>query len=519
MTASPNRFGEARAGIAHHDLPHPSSPLERGGPRERIRASTTAKARPCREAAREQCSRRLACEAAASAASISFHLRRPRFATLVRSVSAWLLLAAPGTALATAEGHGYAELRASGLTGTTGQRWQLVQRARPTLNMRVTDRVALGVTVEASLSQGRDLNRELRRTLEESDLGPVLEAAGCTWPDRGHDVFRVREAGDYLEVDRLYLDIYRESFDLRLGRQSIHWGSARFLNPTDPFPEVLLAEPWRPRRGVNAARLTVPFAAFNELTAVAAIDDGLEDPRLAGRARLDLAGVTVALIAAWRGDQDDALLGLDLRGTNIVGWWAEAAFFPGSDPHADLAVGLDYSFPLFDRTVVLAQYYRGGAGATRPEDYARSPALAGADLPTCKLEGIGGEEPAPPDLGAAAEDRSPFAPVLAARDYLLLGGSFTFTPDLMLDAYVLQNLNDGTAFAMPTLTYIATGRLDISLSAQVPFSTWGDGGEFRPRPRDTLVQYQLDPEAEPIEVDLSGLVPTSTVTLWARLSL
>ncbi len=429
------------------------------------------------------------------------------------------IVATPGTAEAGNEGHGYAEVRASVFTGTTGQGWQLVQRARPTLNMRVTERVALGVTVEASLSQGRDHTSELQRTLEESDLGPLLEAAGCVWPDRGHGVFRIHDASDYLELDRLYLDIYRESFDLRLGRQSIQWGSAQFLNPTDPFPEVLLSEPWRPRRGVNAARVTVPFGAFNELMAVAAIDDALRDARLAGRVRLDLAGVSVALVGAWRGDQDDALLGLDLRGTNIVGWWAEAAFFPAGDPHADLAVGFDYSFPLFDRTLVLAQYYRSGTGATRPDDYARTPALARVDPPVCNLDGLGGEQAGLFEPGTEDDDMSPFAPVLAARDYLLLGGSFSFTPDLMLDAYVLQNLNDGTAFAMPTLTYIATGRLDISLSAQVPFSTWGDGGELRPRPQDTLIRFPVEPGAEPIQVDLSGLVPTSTITLWARLSL
>ncbi len=430
-----------------------------------------------------------------------------------------LAMTVPATAAASDGGHGYAGLRASSLTGTTGRRWQVVQRARPTFNRRVTDRVALGVTVEASLSQGRDHTSELQRIIDASDLGPVLEAAGCTWPDRGHDIFRVQEASDYLEVDRLFLDVYRESFDLRLGRQSIHWGSAQFMNPTDPFPEVLLTEPWRPRRGVNAARLTVPFGAFNEFTAVAAIDDGLEEPRVAGRARLDLAGITVALVAAWRGDQDDALLGLDLRGTHTVGWWAEAAFFPGNDSHADLAVGVDYSYPLFDRTLVLAQFYRNGSGATHPDDYARAPALGAADLPVCNLDRPGGEGTGFVETGNAGAERSPFAPVFAARDYLLVGGSFTFTPDFMLDAYVLQNLNDGTAMAMPTLTRIATDRLDISLSARVPFSAWGDGGELRPRSRDTLIEYQIEADAQPVQVDLSGLVPTSTITLWARLSL
>ncbi len=438
---------------------------------------------------------------------------RPNAQRTLLASTAFLLFASAVSqqALAREEGHGFAEARVSAFTGTTGESWQAVQRFRPTLNMRIVDRVALAVTVEAGLMQGRDPTAELRRTVEESDLGPLLEAAGCTWPDRGHDLFRIHDASDYLEVDRLFIDVYQDDFDLRIGRQSLHWGSARFFNPTDPFPELLLAEPWRPRRGINAARLTVPFGPLNDVMAVAAIDDALLQPRIAGRARLNFAGVNLAAVGAWRGDEDDTLVGLDLRGTTVVGWWAEAALFPGSEPHTELAVGIDYSFPLFDRTVVLAQYYRNGAGATRPDEYARPTALAGVGLPDCEIN--------QPDELAEPFEESPFAPVSLARDYLLLGTSFTFSPDWLLDTFMLQNLNDGTAFAIPTLTFIATGRLDLSLSAQIPFSTWGDGGEFRPRPQDTRFEFDLEPNLDPIEVDLSGLVPSSTITFWARFSI
>jgi hypothetical protein len=421
------------------------------------------------------------------------------------------ILGRPATLAAQDQGQTFAEARLSLFPGASGQQWQMVQRLRPTLQTRLWDRSTLVVTVEARLTQGRDNGCELQRILEESDFAPLLELAGCQWPDRGHRIFRVEEAGDYLEVDRLYLDLYRGAFDLRLGRQSIQWGSAQFFNPTDPFPEVLLTEPWRPRRGVNALRATIPFGTLNDVMAVAALDDGLEHARLASRLRVNARGVNLAVSGAWRGDTRDGQVGLDLRGTNVVGWWAEGALFPGPDPYTELAVGVDYSFPVLERLVVLAQYYRSGSGATRPDDYRRSLARLGAALPRCDVD-LGAV------LGSQAADASPFARFTLARDYLLAGATSSVTPDLSANAFVLQNLNDGTALWVPTVSFLATDRMDLSLSAQIPFKLWGEGGELKPGAGDLRFEGALPPGTDPLVLDLSGLVPTATLTFWARFS-
>ena len=310
-------------------------------------------------------------------------------------------------------------------------------------------------------------------------------------------------------VDRLFVDLYQGPYDLRLGRQSLHWGSAQFFNPTDPFPEVLLAEPWRPRRGVNAARATVPFGVMNDLVTVAAIDDGLHHASVASRLRVNTRGVDLAISGAWRGDTDAGQVGLDLRGTTLVGWWLEAAHFPGPDAHTELVVGIDYSLPVLDRLVVLAQYYRHGAGATHPDRYQRALAPAGVQLPRCDgpLGSLFG--PADPD---------PFARFTLARDYLLLGARAEIDPDVAVSAFLLQNLNDGTALGVPTLSYLVSAALDLSLSAQLPLRTWGEGGELRPRPGDLRREHALPPGGETLVLDLSGLSPDAVVTFWARLS-
>ena len=107
--------------------------------------------------------------------------------------------------------------------------------------------------------------REIDRALRAGGLGPVLDATD--WPQQVNRLLTIQGSWSYLDVDRLYLDWYTGPVDVRVGRQALTWGSARFLNPTDPFPEVLFAEPWRPRRGVNAIRAHIPFGERRDATA------------------------------------------------------------------------------------------------------------------------------------------------------------------------------------------------------------------------------------------------------------
>lgn len=399
------------------------------------------------------------------------------------------------------EGRGFAELRVGLYPGAEGEWWQLVERVRPTLNQSFGERLGLVVTVEAGLAQGRNPTGELERELRESGLGPMIDAGGFAFPRFENAALRIDDADDYLDVDRLYLDYYGERFDLRVGRQALNWGSGRFFNPTDPFPEVLLAEPWRPRRGVNAVRASVPFGAANDLSMVVATDDSLDELRAAGRVRLNWNETDFAFVGAWRGDDRNVLLGVDLRGTFGVGWWVEAAYLLGEARHEEVTVGIDYSFPILEQAVVFAQYYRNGAGSTNPQ-------LPAALLPLGP--GAIGDEPEP--------ERDRFAPFTSGRDYGLLGATLGFTPELSASLTALQNLNDGSGFAISTATYAALDWLELAVSAQVPYSLWGGGGEFNPRPADLHFDVPGSAPGERFAVDLNGLVPDATVTLWSRAS-
>jgi hypothetical protein len=406
------------------------------------------------------------------------------------------------------EAQGFGELRLSLFPGASGKKWQLVERVRPTLDAELHERVKLVVTLEAALAEGRDISAELERALRQSDFGPLLEELGCRWPAHTNRTFRINGADDYLDVDRLYLDAYFGKVDLRVGRQALNWGSAQSFNPTDPFPEVLFAEPWRPRRGVNAVRLNVPFGETRDLTLVAALTDTLDEVRAAGRLRMNFSGTDVAAVVAWRG-RERGLVGLDLRGTLGVGWWVEAAYVLGSQRHEELSAGIDYSFPILERATAFAQYYRNGAGSADPSAAVRRANLSMAGGPEC----ASGTLP----LGSGAAERDPFAPFVTGRDYLMVGATLGILPELSTSVAGLQNLNDGSGVFVPTVHYNVLDWLDVAMSAQVPYALASSGGELKPRPEDLRLELELPPDRR-LSADLSGLVPAATLTLWTRAS-
>lgn len=410
--------------------------------------------------------------------------------TLCCTLVLGLLASGPAAAQ---EVSGFAEVRAQGLLGVEGTPLTLVERFRPTLAAPLAERVSLTSTVELGLAQGWDQEAAFIELVEEAGLTEGLAAAGVVPEAEDNALFGVSTAGDYLAVERLYLDWYLPAADLRLGRQAVNWGSALAVNPTDPFPQVLLTDPWRQRAGVNALRATVPFGETEELQLVVGSDDAFTNARIAGRGRVNLLGTDIALVGAWRQESEDGLVGLDLQGTLGVGFWLEGALHLGEDLYEQLAIGLDYSLPVLDMLVLSAQYYRNGAGSAEVSGAAALQSLAGAE----------------PD---------PFAPVFQGRDYAMLSAAVGLTPELSASLFAVQNLGDGSALLVPSLLVYPTPRVDLSLSAQVPVSTWGDGGELRPS--DTSLQVQIpDSTGTPRDLDLSLLLPDAALILWARFNL
>ncbi len=415
------------------------------------------------------------------------------------------LLTAPQATLAQSA-RGMAELRGQVEFGVDGDVWLLAERFRPEVRVPLSERVVFSLTVEAMLRQGRHLGREIERALSDSDLAPALEAGCCRFPTHENDFLRISRAGDYLAVERLFLDVYLPWLDLRVGRQAVNWGSALLVNPTDPFPEVLLTEPWRFRSGVNAVTATAPVGDRHDVRVVVGSDDAFTAVRAAARGRMNFGTTDIALVGAYRQETLDGLAGLDIRGTLGIGFWLEAAVvFNAERAHEQVTVGADYSFPVLDSLQMSLQYYRNGRGTARTRGGALTGGHTAALLPVCA-----GDGPFPRAHGQS----DPFAPVFTGTDYGLLSIALAALPELNISLLWLQNLRDGTALLVPTVVTHPFGRLEVALSAQIPIALWGGGGELRPRAGDTALQVPWQDDI--VTVTLDGLVPSATLALWAR---
>ncbi len=454
------------------------------------------------------------------------------------------LLVAPGLALLVSalfaapamaqDISGFGELRVQGQLGVDGNPVQVVERFRPTFTGELGERARLVATVELGLAQGRRQQAEFERIVDDA-AGPLLQAAGCVWPEPGVPALGIDSIDDALTLERFYADLYLSWADLRVGRQSITWGSALMINPTDPFPELLLAEPWRPRQGLDAARAIIALPGYNDLTAVVGTNRALDAVRAAARLRLNLWETDFALVGAWRtdggaGGDGNGIVGLDIKGTLELGYWLESAVHLGDDdPYAEIAVGVDYSFPVLENLIVSAQYYYNGAGGAGdasgggfggglsgaiagPECGCAAPTDEPTDGPTDDpMATADGADPFADVFGAA--ERDPFAPLLGGEHYLLAAVSLGFDLDWSGSLFWLQSLGDGTAFVVPTINYVARDWLTVSLSAQVPLDLGGDGGEFSPSDDDLRVPL---PTGDTLDFD--GLVPAASLTAWARAS-
>lgn len=398
---------------------------------------------------------------------------------------------------------GYAELRGS-YTDAYGTPWLAVERLRPTLKIAPSERFSFETTLEIHADQGRyaaaEANALVKEQLGDDLYAAAMAASGCTEDDVSALTERqIDEIGDVVGLDRLFVDVNLPRADLRVGRQGVNWGSALVFNPTDVFAEVIVAEPWRERQGVDAARVTVPFGERAQVVGVLGADgipDGeIEDLRGGLRGTVSRSRLDASAVAYTNGERSFA--GLDLKGDAGVGWWLEGGYT--LDNSADetsgftrASLGVDYSFPVLQLLYVAAQVSFDGSGLT-PDEYD----LTGAMSQGLAFSSCGGEE----TEATASSTRSTMG-----RLYGVGVVNWALNEDLSLSGTTLWNLMDGTGLVFPSFGAKVGNRLSLNVGAQVLL---GEDGEFRPDPADLQVSM----------LDLSPLYPRWTATAWARWAL
>lgn len=382
---------------------------------------------------------------------------------------------------------GYVEARASWNGGVDGVPWEANQRVRPTFEGALHERIDLVATPQIALAQGRNPVAEGYRLLDEQ-VGAILETAGCDLDAPA----RYNSVDDVLTVERLYLDLYHPRIDVRVGRQALNWGSAAFFNPTDLFAQNLIATPWLERAGVDAVRATAPIGERHQVVAVAALDRGLDHGRFGIRPTFNVLQTDISPVLGYvTGGADSAgtpSAGLDLRGQMVVGWWVEA----GADwiPETDLgdvqpraSVGLDYSLPVLDQFIVLAQYSYDGTGVEDPRLYSLLDRGLSVATPDCLSD-----DAFPP----------PGAPRFTiGRHYALVSVRAAAFDAWTLTASGLMNLQDRSTMVLPSLAWTPGDRWTATVGGTVGVGE----GEFVPTDAMARFDYGL------LSLDGAGLVP------------
>jgi hypothetical protein len=274
-----------------------------------------------------------------------------------------------------------------------------------------------------------------------------------------------------------------------VGRQRIAWGSGRLWNPTDFFNPIdpTAIEPGE-KTGVDALSMTFTRGPFGSLQLVGA--PGREERSVAHKAAIrwrDTVGVTeYALLLGYIDDSIDngIVLGADLTTNLFEGNLRFQALFSqleSGQPDARVVVGYDRRFvsALFPSGLylVVEYFYNSAAdGVILSAEIRSEPVIVPDEL----LPGI-----------AAASLPTARSSLLQTRSRHLLGlsANYDLTPLLNLAGLFIIDLEKGSRFFAPRLTWSVTANIDLSATVQLFGGV--SGSEFGDRNNLYLVQLEV----------------------------
>lgn len=274
---------------------------------------------------------------------------------------------------------------------------------------------------------------------ENATSGSTLSTSGASSyriGDLNTTVQRDEKLRILQNLDRLNLQFSFDPGDLTIGRQTISFGAARFVSPTDifqPFAPSTLDQEYRP--GVDAVRWLGTLGDLTEYDLGLVANNEGPGEAVIGYARIktSLSGNDLEAVAILRNGVATFGAGWE-RALGMFGFWAEAAYtastidyppympFPlpeieFKEDYFRLSVGLDRA--LSDNTLAMIEYHHSSFGTDDPEQYQN----------LSRTEGF--------QSGGI---------YLVGKDYLIPSISWTATPLLNLSASAFANLTDSSAF-------------------------------------------------------------------------
>ncbi len=236
-------------------------------------------------------------------------------------------------------------------------------------------------------------------------------------------------------LDRFFFSLQTDSADIDFGRQSISFGSARFVNPLDvltSFSFDTMDQEERP--GVDAIRIRLPFGEMGEIDGGYVFGNSFKYENSAfyinTKFSVNDSDYTLMVMAF----MENLLLGADFQ-TSILnaGFWLEAGYvFPDALKSSNIddknyptvSTGFDYNF--LNKLYGFIEYHYNGAGSSSLDHY-----LKNVNKVAYKQGRV----------------------FLLSRHYLIPGFFCELSPLCNLRSSIMVNLKDGSSFISPNVEY------------------------------------------------------------------
>lgn len=240
---------------------------------------------------------------------------------------------------------------------------------------------------------------------------------------------------------RAYATFDFDSAKVIAGRQRIAWGTGRIWNPTDLFNPISPLQVERNlREGIDGLSAEYFLGPLSSVNLVYALGETSDQNSLALRAGTNIGGYDVGVMGG--SFREDNVVGVDFGGSiGAVGLRGEATYTNPDTGSAftRLVLSVDYSWP--NTLYVLVEYlYNGGN-------------FADSGLSDAELE--------------ARERFFNGEIVTQNKNFVATGVGYELTPLLRLDGVSIYDIDDGSLFVSPTLSWNLRSNLD-----------WLVGGQF-----------------------------------------
>lgn len=356
--------------------------------------------------------------------------------------------------------------RAPGDTVLYPEQWSAASlwRFRVVLDARPTGRLAAQVAYEQ------------RARLLSKGAGEAGAAGGL--PAYAPAPYRVRQLdGSIVEVpdsfslrhelDRAFAAVSLDWADIAVGRQAVGWGRGVYFSAVDvfaPFSPLESDREWR--RGIDAARVSVPLTNLISLDAVAAFGESLDVSAFLGRIHGYVGDVDGEIIVGRRCEDElyaasaslpvfDAELHGELAVFRAPEVFARGAF--GTDEFVTKAVaGGSYSFDVAAGMLLTGEYHYSGFGLSDIADAAG--ALAEESFLERYLRG---------DTQILGRHAAAFQVACGLGTAFPASVAWVFSPV------------DGSGVVIPSATWVFSDSVTLLASAYIPYGREPEDGELR----------------------------------------